>query len=477
MKNRLGAIAWVVSGWVGLCLPAACADVKTDGSKIKVVVIDGQNNHNWRATTPVMKKALEDCGRFTVKVSTTPQPTARPTEGPDHVAFPPNLADFDVVLSNYNGATWPAEFQKNLEESLKAGKVALVIVHAANNSFSSWEEYNRMIGMGWRNNKFGDRLTLDASGKEVRAAKGVGPGAGHGAKHPFQIIVRDSEHPITKGMPHEWVHASDELYHGMRGPIESVHLLATAFSDKKFGGTGEHEPMIWTVSYGGGRVFHTPMGHDVEAMRCVGFITTLQRGTEWAATGKVSLPIPAAFPAAGKASSVRANSRTRTASSRLLLRVVGGLRFGRLAVRLVGGEAFVVGLEQVRMTLDDQQVLGVLCLRLVREIKATRDQRPFIDDHDLVVSDGVLGIDVRRQAFLDKRLQLRIRFLFVALIEQNLHVDSAALGGDQGFCDGLRSKRIGLHQDFAARPLDFVDDRICAAALWRVKHGDAWMPA
>ena len=81
-------------------------------------------------------------------------------------------------------------------------------------------------------------------------------------------------------------------------------MLATAFSEKKTGGTGEHEPMIWTVSYGKGRVFHTPMGHDLEAMRCVGFIATLQRGTEWAATGEVTIPIPPNFPTAGKTSSI-----------------------------------------------------------------------------------------------------------------------------------------------------------------------------
>ena len=97
-------------------------------------------------------------------------------------------------------------------------------------------------------------------------------------------------------MPAEWLHAKDELYHGMRGPAENVHLLATAFSDRKAGGTGAHEPMIWTVSYGKGRVFHTPMGHDVSAMRCVGFITTVRRGTEWAATGEVTQPIPDDFP-------------------------------------------------------------------------------------------------------------------------------------------------------------------------------------
>jgi type 1 glutamine amidotransferase len=91
----------------------------------------------------------------------------------------------------------------------------------------------------------------------------------------------------------------------MRGPIKNVKVLATAYS-KKPGGTGEHEPMIWTVAYGKGRVFHTPMGHDLEGMRCIGFVATLQRGTEWATTGKVTVPLPENFPTAEKTSSVPA---------------------------------------------------------------------------------------------------------------------------------------------------------------------------
>ena len=64
--------------------------------------------------------------------------------------------------------------------------------------------------------------------------------------------------------------------------------------------------MMWTVTYGKGRVFHTPMGHDVNGMRCVGFVTTLQRGTEWAATGKVTMPIPQDFPSPDKVSVIPA---------------------------------------------------------------------------------------------------------------------------------------------------------------------------
>lgn len=322
--RRLLTLAVVAVLAAGVLPSANAAD-----EKIKVLLIDGQNNHDWKATTPVLKKALEDCGRFTVDVFTTPPkfqtpPDARDGSDAEIAKFKeallknmdtyaaqlrkghPKLSDYQVVMSNYNGQPWPQDLQKELETDLKAGKIALVIVHAANNSFQDWGEYNKMIGMGWRGNGFGDRLTLDENGKEVRVAKGQGPGAGHGAGHAFKVVVRDGEHPITKGMPPEWMHNSDELYHGMRGPIEHVHLLATAYSDKSKGGTGEHEPMIWTVDYDKGRVFHTPMGHDVNAMKCVGFQTTLQRGTEWAATGKVTIPIPKDFPTADKVSTIPA---------------------------------------------------------------------------------------------------------------------------------------------------------------------------
>jgi len=275
---------------------AWAASAAADSDKIRVVIIDGQNNHDWRSTTPWMKKVLEDSGRFSVAVSSHLKPGDKPGKIADTVLFPPDLSKYDVVLSNYNGADWPKDFQAALEDRLQSGETHLVIVHAANNAFTGWKEYNRMIGLGWRDNNFGKRLILDASGQEQLVDKGKGPGAGHGAKHAFAVIVRDADHPITKDMPKEWMHAADELYHGLRGPIGEMHLLATAYSDKSKGGTGDHEPMIWTLTYGKGRVFHTPMGHDLTGMHCVGFVTALLRGTEWAATGKVALPIPENFP-------------------------------------------------------------------------------------------------------------------------------------------------------------------------------------
>jgi type 1 glutamine amidotransferase len=277
--------AMVLAGW-------QLTPVEAGEKKIRVVIIDGHNNHEWRKTTPFMKKALEESGRFTVDVSTHPKPNKPLPEGWQSGPFPPDLSKYDVVLSNYNGPAWPKELQQSLQELLKSGEIGLVIVHAANNSFGNWDEYRRMIGMGWYGKDTGDRLKLDDSGKEIRVPKGQDQGPGHRYSGPFSVTVRDTSHPVTKGMPREWMHAPDELYDNMRGPIANIRLLATAYSK----GTQAHEPMIWTIDYGKGRVFHTPMGHDLNGMRCVGFIATLRRGTEWAATGKVTQPLPENFP-------------------------------------------------------------------------------------------------------------------------------------------------------------------------------------
>ncbi|MFP6900179.1 MAG: ThuA domain-containing protein, partial [Opitutales bacterium] len=177
-----------------------------------------------------------------------------------------------------------------------------VVVHAANNSFSNWLEYNRMIGLGgWggRTEKHGPYLYFSDQGKLVRDPR-PGRGGSHGPQHEFLVKLRKKEHPIVKGMPATWKHAKDELYDSLRGPAEKVEVLATAYSAK----SKKHEPMIMTISYGEGRVFHTPMGHADYSMRCAGFYDVLRRGTEWAATGKVTLPLSKNFPTADKVVSV-----------------------------------------------------------------------------------------------------------------------------------------------------------------------------
>jgi type 1 glutamine amidotransferase len=94
------------------------------------------------------------------------------------------------------------------------------------------------------------------------------------------------------------MHQGDELYNSLRGPGKNMTVLATAYSDPNNHGSGHDEPLLMVVNYGKGRIFHTAMGHDINALSCVGFIATFQRGTEWAATGKVTQKVPATFPSA-----------------------------------------------------------------------------------------------------------------------------------------------------------------------------------
>jgi type 1 glutamine amidotransferase len=154
-----------------------------------------------------------------------------------------------------------------------------------------------MIGIGWKDATFGEGIALDDSGKEVRRAKGEGARGSHGPAHPFEVIVRDKEHPIMKGLPEKWQHVSDELYGSLRGPAKNIHILCTAFSvkdnDKQKAGTGMHEPMAWTVPFGKGRVFVTVLGHAVPETTAPDSAIILERGAEWAATGQVTIPAPA----------------------------------------------------------------------------------------------------------------------------------------------------------------------------------------
>jgi type 1 glutamine amidotransferase len=96
------------------------------------------------------------------------------------------------------------------------------------------------------------------------------------------------------------MHSKDECYSRLRGPGENMTILATAADTPELKAAGRNEPMLMVIDYGKGRVFHTTLGHDTEAFEGVGFITTFLRGSEWAATGKVTQPIPKDFPAADK---------------------------------------------------------------------------------------------------------------------------------------------------------------------------------
>lgn len=275
---------WLVAAFG---LVAAAATTALGAEKINVLIIDGQSNHNWKATTPVLKEILLKTGRFEVDVATTP-PAKSPKEAWEK--FRPDFSKYGCVLSNYTGDSWPEEVNQAFLKYMQDGG-GLVSYHAAVFAFPRWDEWNKMIAMGWRDNKFGERVALDDEGKIVRTPKGEGPGGGHGPAHAFEMIVRDKEHPVMKGMPEKWMHVKDELYHGMRGPAQNMAILATAFSAKEGRGTGFHEPIVWTVPYGKGRVLVNLLGHEQTATAAPDCATLLARGVEWAATGQVTLPV------------------------------------------------------------------------------------------------------------------------------------------------------------------------------------------
>jgi len=259
--------------------------------KLAILLIDGQNNHSWQTTTPVLKEALEKSGKFTVTVSTSP-PGNAPASAWE--TWHPDFAKYKAVVSNYNGAEWPPTVKKAFEDYVSGGG-GFVSVHAADNSFPAWLEFNKMIGLGgWggRSEKDGPFVHV-LDGKIIRDTS-PGAGGGHGAQHEFVVELTDDgkANPITKGMPEAWKHAKDELYHQLRGPAENMTILAYAFSPE----TKRNEPMVMTINYAKGRVFHTPMGHADYSMKDVGFWTVLQRGTEWAATGTVTIPVPSQMP-------------------------------------------------------------------------------------------------------------------------------------------------------------------------------------
>ncbi len=264
-------------------------------AQYKALLVTGQNGHNWQETTPVLQQLLEETGLFTVDVAQSP------AKGGDMSGFKPSFEDYNLVVLNYQGDAWPDETKAAFVRYVKNGGGVLVY-HFACAAFPDWPEYNEIIGLGgWggRNENWGPYVRW----RDGRCVFDYTPGrgGGHGPMQPFAIDVRYPEHPIMQGLPPRFMHVPDELYGWLRGPAKNLTVLATAFAPKDKGGSDEHEPIFFTVQYGKGRVFFNALGHTAEQLKSVAFIVTYQRGAEWAASGKVTQPVPNDFPTAEQA--------------------------------------------------------------------------------------------------------------------------------------------------------------------------------
>ena len=292
-------IKYILLTGVVILFAISCANAK---KPINGIIITGQNNHNWPVSYQALKMTLENSGLFRIDVAVSPK------EGEDMKDFSVDFSKYKFVVLDYNGDSWSADMNAAFMNYVRGGG-GVVVYHAADNSFPDWQEYNDIIalgGWGGRNEASGPYVYW----KDGALQKDDSPGnaGSHGFRHEYILNCRAAKHPITKGLPVQWKHATDELYDRMRGPGEIKDLLYTAYSSLEQRGSGREEPLIFTLEHGKGRIFHIMIGHcgetleDNPAMQCAGFQTLLLRGSEWCATGKVKQAVPKDFPTADKVS-------------------------------------------------------------------------------------------------------------------------------------------------------------------------------
>jgi uncharacterized protein len=290
-----------------LALLALCAAHAAAGEPprpMRVLIVDGFSNHDWRLTTRSIRAILAPTGLFTVEVSTSP-PAA---DSPGWEQWRPDFSAYDVVIQNCNdingGPSWPQPVRAAFEKFVRRGG-GVYVWHSGNNAFADWPAYNDIIGLGWRQQEFGWALAIADDGQLIRIPPGQGQDTGHGKRFDA-LVQRHGDHAIHRGLPRAWLAADIEVYYHVRGPAKNVAVLSYAREPH----TGMQWPIEWTVRYGRGRVYTSTLGHvwrgDVQpvTVRDAAVQTLLVRALQWLARRPVSWPVPADFPTA-TATSVR----------------------------------------------------------------------------------------------------------------------------------------------------------------------------
>ena len=270
MKNKRNS-NWLQFGIISLSLAVILGLFHSCRKKpeMKALIITGQSVHDWETSTEALTQIMESSGLFTVKVAQSP------SAGEDMSGFNPDFSTVDLVVLNYDGDPWNEQTKISFAEYVKNGG-GVVVYHGASMAFPDWKEYNEITGLGgWGDRDENAGPYCYWKDGEVVTEETPGKAGKHGDAHDFLVVQRNGEHPIMEGLPESWLHGNDELYGALRGPAKNLTILATAFSDTAKGGTGRDEPVLFTIDYGAGRIFHDALGHpdpenDESALHCAG---------------------------------------------------------------------------------------------------------------------------------------------------------------------------------------------------------------
>lgn len=268
-------------------------------NKIKVLIVEGVSNHDWRHRVQIVRAILAKDGSFDVDVTVTPSAAGDPAWG----TWRPSFSAYDVVLSGYNNLggkpPWPAEVQAAFQSYLSAGG-GFYVYHEANNSFAEWPDYNNMIGLGWRAANQGDAIIVNPDESLQIVPSGTGPDTSHGSR-TNALVKRRISHPIHEGLPMSWRAADIEIYRYARGPasnMPNVTVLSYALDPT----TQLQFPIEWVVHYGHGIVYASSYGHvwsdqtEPDGTRCAAFQTIMVRALKWLAGRDPGSTTPTDFP-------------------------------------------------------------------------------------------------------------------------------------------------------------------------------------
>ena len=203
------------------------AQNKVQNKKVLIVTGVDYPGHKWKLTAPVLAKAIAADKRLEVTVTEKPSDLAKD-----------NLSDYDTIVLHFMDWEIPDPGPKaraNLKRVVKGGK-GLVLVHFACGAFQEWPEFVELAGRIWD--------------PKLR---------GHDPRGKFTVEIADKKHPAMKGLGDFEI--VDELYTCLTGKTP-IKVLAKARSKVD----GKDYPMAFVLNYGKGRVYHSVLGHDVQAL-------------------------------------------------------------------------------------------------------------------------------------------------------------------------------------------------------------------